>query len=378
MPKYTRVCVGSNRTFHQIMLEQRRYINGILILLVVVVIWVSSSFTMNSIFGDQKYNKPFLVTYINTTTFSFYLIPLLIFRKKDKYQPEEIDLQDSARLLEDHESGDQESFVKPQIEPQIQPKLSDRETIKLSLTFCLLWFCANYTNNASLAYTSVGSSTILSSMSGLFTLAIGTIFRVERLTWVKAAAVCISFSGVVLVSYSDQLAEEHAEHPFALIGDLLSLMGAFFYGAYTTLLKLKIGDESRINIPLFFGYVGLFNFALLWPLFPILHWLKIETFQLPLNGGLWAMIVINAFVGTFLSDYLWILAMFMTSPLVVTIGVSLTIPLALVVELIFKHHIPALQYAIGAVLVLIGFFIVNLATFSLVKKEEKDPEVNEL
>ncbi|KAL0090162.1 hypothetical protein J3Q64DRAFT_1636886 [Phycomyces blakesleeanus] len=359
------------------MIEQsrRRYICGILILLVVVLIWVSSSFTMNSIFGDQKYNKPFLVTYINTTTFSFYLIPLLIFRKKKQYQPEEIDLEDSARLLGDHESEDNQEFIKPQNPPQIQLKLSDKETIKLSLMFCLLWFGANYTNNASLAYTSVGSSTILSSMSGLFTLVIGAIFKVEKVTWIKVAAICISFSGVVLVSYSDQLAEEHAEHPSALIGDLLSLMGAFFYGAYTTLLKLKIGDESRINIPLFFGCVGLFNFALLWPLFPIFHWLKIETFQLPMSGSLWAMIGINAFVGTFLSDYLWILAMFMTSPLVVTIGVSLTIPLALMVEIIFKHHTPAIQYAIGAILVIVGFFIVNLATLSLVKKEDKESAV---
>lgn len=45
-------------------------------------------------------------------------------------------------------------------------KLSTAETIRLALTFCLLWFMANYTTNASLAYTSVTSSTILSSMSG--------------------------------------------------------------------------------------------------------------------------------------------------------------------------------------------------------------------
>jgi hypothetical protein len=40
------------------------------------------------------------------------------------------------------------------------------ETIRLSFAFCILWFFANYTTNASLAYTSVGSSTILASMSG--------------------------------------------------------------------------------------------------------------------------------------------------------------------------------------------------------------------
>ncbi|KAF1800496.1 hypothetical protein FB192DRAFT_1117470 [Mucor lusitanicus] len=32
---------------------------------------------MNSLFGEMEYNKPFLVTYLNTATFSFYLIPLL-------------------------------------------------------------------------------------------------------------------------------------------------------------------------------------------------------------------------------------------------------------------------------------------------------------
>jgi hypothetical protein len=46
-------------------------------------------------------------------------------------------------------------------------KLSTTETIKLSLAFCIIWFLANYTTNASLAYTSVGSSTILASMSGM-------------------------------------------------------------------------------------------------------------------------------------------------------------------------------------------------------------------
>ena len=70
-------------------------------------------------------------------------------------------------------------------------KLSTIETIQLSFAFCLLWFLANYTTNASLAYTSVASSTILSSMSGLFTLGIGALFRVEQLNLVKVLAVCL-------------------------------------------------------------------------------------------------------------------------------------------------------------------------------------------
>lgn len=65
------------------------------------------------------------------------------------------------------------------------------ETVKLSLAFCFLWFFANYTTNASLAYTSVASSTILSSMSGLFTLGIGALFGVETLTLYKIISVIL-------------------------------------------------------------------------------------------------------------------------------------------------------------------------------------------
>lgn len=78
-------------------------------------------------------------------------------------------------------------------------------------------------------------------------------------------------------------------------------------------------------MPLFFGFVGAFNILLLWPLMPILHYLGLETFELPMNSTLWAVIFLNAFIGTFLSDYLWLLAMLMTSPLVVTLGIALTV-----------------------------------------------------
>lgn len=113
--------------------------------------------------------------------------------------------------------------------------------------------------------------------------------------------------------------------PAPLIGDLLALCGAFFYGCYTTILKSKIVDESRIDMPLFFGFVGAFNVLLMWPFFPILHYIGLEEFQLPYSISIWVMILLNAFIGTFLSDYLWLLSMLMTSPLVVTLGISLTV-----------------------------------------------------
>ena len=135
--------------------------------------------------------------------------------------------------------------------------------------------------------------------------------------------------GVSLVSWSDHLhGDPEADHPTVpapLIGDILALLGAIFYGCYTTLLKLKIGNEDRIDMSLFFGFVGAFNILLLWPVIPILNYIGLETFEIPMNATLWAILLLNAFIGTFLSDYLWLLAMLMTSPLVVTLGISLTV-----------------------------------------------------
>lgn len=135
----------------------------------------------------------------------------------------------------------------------------------------------------------------------------------------------ISFGGVVLVSYSDQSSSKDNASVSPLIGDLLALFGAFFYGCYTTFVKLKIGDESRIHMPTFFGFVGIFNVLLLWPFFIVLHFSGVEKFELPFSSSLWLMVTLNAFIGTFISDYLWLLAMLMTSPLVVTLGISLTV-----------------------------------------------------
>lgn len=56
-------------------------------------------------------------------------------------------------------------FLRSAQSREVDNRLTPKETAKLSLYFCFLWFAANWTLNAALAYTSVASATILSSMS---------------------------------------------------------------------------------------------------------------------------------------------------------------------------------------------------------------------
>lgn len=85
--------------------------------------------------------------------------------------------------------------------------LTTIQIAQLASAFCFLWFVANWSVNASLKYTSIGSSTVLSSTSGmqppcpkyvslltlrvtgLFTLLVGRILGIEALSMQKIVAV---------------------------------------------------------------------------------------------------------------------------------------------------------------------------------------------
>ncbi|OSX67390.1 hypothetical protein POSPLADRAFT_1042614 [Postia placenta MAD-698-R-SB12] len=331
-------------------LYHRDYIIGIVLLLIVVVLWTSSNFLTQDLFEDG-YEKPFLVTYLNTSAFAFYLIPYAI---KKSITGGSTSADDSNELL----------------------PLTTKETAQLAASFCFLWFIANWTVNASLDYTSVASATILSSMSGFFTLAIGRVFRVETLTLVKIGAVATSFIGVVLVSASDSSqtnpgppAPSSSLNPdrinsmtmFAyvhILGDALALLSALFYALYVTLLKVRIRSESRIDMQLFFGFVGLFNILTCWPIGILLHITGVERFEMPYTSKAVLALLINMGI-TLSSDYIYVIAMLKTTPLVVTIGLSLTMPLAVLGDFVLGK--PAkIQVIVGAAVVLCSFILVGL------------------
>lgn len=84
-----------------------------------------------------------------------------------------------------------------------------------------------------------------------------------------------------------------AEGKLLLLGDFIALLGAGFYGCYTTLLKLRIHHESRVDMTLFFGYVGLYCLIFLWPFIVVLSILGIEPFELPPSKTVTLFIIVS-------------------------------------------------------------------------------------
>lgn len=193
---------------------------------------------------------------------------------------------------------DQESILKT------VGKLTATQVAKISFFFCFVWFLANLSYQEALSDTQVAIVNILSSTSGLFTLILAAVFPSnsgDRFTLSKLLAVILSIGGVVLVNLSGS--EKSAGRD--TIGSIWSLAGAMFYAVYIVMIKRKVDREDKLDIPMFFGFVGLFNLLLLWPGFFLLHYTGFEDFEFP-NKVVLLCIIINGLIGTVLSEFLWL------------------------------------------------------------------------
>ncbi len=188
--------------------------------------------------------------------------------------------------------------------------LSVQETAILSLEFSLLWFVANYFIAACLEYTSVASSTILTSTSSIWTLLFGAVLKVEGFSFKKLIGVLASLAGIVLISTVDLSGDNdgnrgsfpHKSQRQLAIGDAMAIFSALMYGVYTVVMKKRIGNEDRVSMPLFFGLVGLFNVLTLWPGFLVLHYTGLESFELPPTKKIWIIIFVSLTSALYESD----------------------------------------------------------------------------
>ncbi|KAL0248665.1 hypothetical protein GEMRC1_003899 [Eukaryota sp. GEM-RC1] len=313
---------------------------GVSLILLVVVIWVTSSNVIEYIFHDHDFAHPFFLTWYNTSLFVLWLIPSAISHCFKKSSPPD-------SLLD----------VAINSEHVVPTHVSFRDTLKRATIFAPLWLFANYFFNLSLNLTSVSSNTIFSSTSSLFTLLFACLIRKLSLTFGRFSSVIFSIFGVALISYQDKsIGNDH------LIGDAFALLSAVVYGVYTNtlghLLTTKQG-APKVKVSLFFGLVGVVNLVVFAPFLFLLHVTSIEPFSFPSRQVL-LVLTINAVIGTVLSDYLWSFSVILASPLIASLGVSLTIPLSVLIDVVRGKIELTLVYGIGTMAIVMSFFI---ATF---------------
>uniref|UniRef100_A0A3P9HAR0 Solute carrier family 35 member F5 n=1 Tax=Oryzias latipes TaxID=8090 RepID=A0A3P9HAR0_ORYLA len=396
--------------------QRRRMALGVVILLLVDVIWVASS-ELTSVRTD--YNKPFFSTFTKTSMFVLYLLGFLLWRpwrqqctgtlkrrhsaffaeaeayftpcttdntvnnrlSEPLYVPvkfQDVPSEHSDYLIQDCESSPKKQRVRfsnimevrqlPSTQA-LEAKLSRMSYMAAKDHEAMLRSVAKLTitdvAKISFFFCFVVISTCLFLLnpfiffsSGLFTLIFASIFpsnSSDRFTLSKLLAVALSMGGVALVSISsmDNLDEKGVR------GCLWSLAGAVLYAVYIVMIKRRVDREDKLDIPMFFGFVGLFNLLLLWPGFLLLHYTGFESFELP-SQLVWTYILINGLIGTVLSEFLWLWGCFLTSSLIGTLALSLTIPLSILADICMQKVRFSWLFFAGALPVFISFFIATL------------------
>lgn len=106
----------------------------------------------------------------------------------------------------------------------------------------------------------------------MFTLILSILLLNEKPNYLKFLGVLTVILGVVAIGVSDNKGNE------SILGDVFGLLGAIIYAAYSVFLKM---NAVKVDMTLFFGFLGLFNTIIFLPGFLFINITDIEAFELP-------------------------------------------------------------------------------------------------
>ena len=352
----------------------KRYALGLALLLITVCLWVSTSTLIQIIFVNFEYAKPFGLTWYSLSLFSLYLPLNAALRRARHQQPEYASLATERGITASSNSTDNQSSTSPDL----------RLSWKLCGVLSVSWFLMNYSDNLSLLYTSVSSSTSFTSTSSLVVVLINAAYHRVWPSRLQSFSVAVVILGSALVASADSATPQERPAAETVTGDALALLSSVLYGLYIFLLQLLLVDESSASasgtpdLQRVLGRMGLIGLVTLWPIGLALHLTSIETIQLPTTVPVILSLLIHGFIGTVVSDLVWAYTVFLTSPLVSSFALSLTIPVAMLSQSLIRQTSYTPLYIGGSMVIVVGIVLGSIASSFSIQSIEKDATATEI
>ena len=298
------------------MLTQTVFI-GYFYLFLVVVIWVWSGFLIQWIFSESSNgytNNPIAMTILSV---GLCCLLLLLPRKQADDSRQRLIKKNRTRLL----------------------------TSK-SLLLGSVWLLAQLLYNLSLKNLSVSASSSISAFSSLFTYLFSLLLLTGYTIDINPLlGILFSITGIhLLVNAPD--------NQVSILGIFLAVTSCAFYGLFSVLLK-KWSTDSVVFL---FGQLGLVAIILGVPILVLAHVSGIETFKVP-SISCFCAISVNALFGSVLSDILLANAILRLTPILVSVGLTFTIPVSAMIE--SPAHFPTVRSVLGYAFVVTSLVLVG-------------------
>jgi drug/metabolite transporter (DMT)-like permease len=201
-----------------------------------------------------------------------------------------------------------------------------------------------------LLYTDAARSGVFVYLSP-FVVAVGAHFflKGDRLTSLKTVGLVIAFVGLVIVL----LGKPHTAKPTMLIGDILEIMAAFFWGATTLYIKRYMAEKVHpINT---FLYQLVFSIPILLVVSFILEPQWITKIDLPIAASIFYQSIIVAF----LSYFVWFKLIHRYAVSKLSAFTFFTPVFAVLFGILFLKEEFTLSLMIGLPMVCLGIYFVN-------------------
>eukprot|EP00792_Barthelona_sp_PAP020_P004813 TRINITY_DN2359_c0_g1_i1.p1 TRINITY_DN2359_c0_g1~~TRINITY_DN2359_c0_g1_i1.p1 ORF type:complete len:336 (+),score=77.60 TRINITY_DN2359_c0_g1_i1:1043-2050(+) len=239
--------------------------------------------------------------------------------------------------------------------------------------YMLVFYCGNffYFDALKISKAAVGPVETITNSACVFSLIFSIIFFSHKINWRLILALCGCFGGVIISMLNDMSRSGYVP----INADIEALVAAIFFGSYATVIEwmFKGKEGSSLEVTLLFSLVGVYGIFATIPFGFLFSSFKDNVFLMP-DFKQFALMLVVCFA-TMIGESLYVHAAVMTSPLVASVSMGLTIPIAICYDAFFFKDIVSTLQIIGILFFLACFVFLNIVEY---KSQQLKNEIDEV